>query len=135
MTENNLLSTFPWLHLPDGMKLGLQRHCLEALEFLQNLHAFKYTGSTLSQGSTQALVRPPSSEFSSEDWATAHRSTLENLLQVICEYYRRLQGDTSIKVALFRYCNSTYLTFLCTANASPSRIHMCGRGRVITHST
>ena len=102
MTDNDPMSTFPRLHLPDRMKLGLQRLRLEALEYLQNLRAFEYTGSTLSQGSNLAPVRTPSSEASSEDWATAHRSTLENLLRVICEYYRRLHGDTSLKGALLQ---------------------------------
>jgi hypothetical protein len=32
----------------------------------------------------------------------AHRSTLENLLWVIIEYYRRLHGDTVLKVALLQ---------------------------------
>jgi hypothetical protein len=102
MTNKDLLSrsTSPWLHLPDRMKLGLQRLPLEALESLQNLRAFEYTGSTLSQGSNQAKSQTPSS--SSEDWATAHRSTLENLLWVICEYYRHLHGDTSLKMALLK---------------------------------
>jgi hypothetical protein len=84
MTDNNTPSTFPQLHLPDCLKLGLQRLRLEALESLQNLCAFEYTGSTLSQGSTFVLGPTPSSD----DRATAHRSTLENLLWVIIEYYR-----------------------------------------------
>jgi hypothetical protein len=37
-----------------------------------------------------------------EDWATAHPSTLENLLRVIIEYYRRLYGPTVLKVALLQ---------------------------------
>jgi hypothetical protein len=63
-SDNDLVSTFPWFHLPDRMKLGLQRLRLGALESLQNLRVFQYMGSTLSQGSTQAPVRPPSSEVS-----------------------------------------------------------------------
>ncbi len=98
MTDNDTPSTFPWFHLPDRLKLGLQRLRLEALESLQNLRAFEYTGSTLSQGSTFVLGPTPSSD----DWATAHRSTLENLLWVIIEYYRRLHGDTVLKVALLQ---------------------------------
>ena len=101
MTNNDPLSrSTSWLLLPDQMTLGLQRLRLEALESLQNLRAFEYTGSTLSQGSTQAKSRTPSS--SSEDWATTHRSTLENLLRVICEYYRCLHGDASLKMALLK---------------------------------
>jgi hypothetical protein len=96
MTDNDTPSTFPWLHLPDRLKLGLQRLRLEALESLQNLHAFEYTGSKLPQGSTFVLGPTPSSD----DWATAHCSTLENLLRVIIEYYRRLYGATVLKVAL-----------------------------------
>jgi hypothetical protein len=98
MTDNDTPSTFPWFHLPDRLKLGLQRLCLEVLESLQNLRAFEYTGSTLSQGRTFILGLTPSLD----DWATAHRSTLENLLRVIIEYYRRLHGDTVLKVALSR---------------------------------
>jgi hypothetical protein len=135
MTDNDLMSTFPRLHLPDQMKLGLQRLRLEALESLQNLRAFEYTGSTLSQGSNQAPVRTPSSEASSEDWATAHRSTLENLLRVICEYYRRLHGDTSLKMALLQIMELDLPELPVTLIASPSRIHTSGRGRVIPHST
>jgi hypothetical protein len=99
MTDNDTPSTtFPWLHLPDCLKLGLQRLRLEALKSLQNLRAFEYTGSTLSPGSTFVLGATPSSD----DWATAHRSTLENLLWVIIEYYRRLYGATVLKVALLQ---------------------------------
>jgi hypothetical protein len=98
MTNNNTPSTFPRFHLPDRLKLGLQRLRLEALESLQNLCAFEYTGSTLSQGCTFVLGPTPSSD----DWATAHRSTLENLLRVIIEYYRRLHGDAVLKVALLQ---------------------------------
>jgi hypothetical protein len=98
MTDNNTPSTFPQFHLPDRLKLGLQRLRLEALESLQNLHAFEDTGSTLSQGCTFVLGPTPSSD----DWATAHRSTLENLLRVIIEYYRRLHDDTVLKVALLQ---------------------------------
>ena len=98
MTDNDTPSTFPRFHLPDRLKLGLQRLRLEALESLQNLRAFEYTGSTLSQGRT--FVLGPTS--SSDDWATTHRSTLENLLRVIIEYYRRLHGDTVLKVALLQ---------------------------------
>jgi hypothetical protein len=93
MTDNKIPSTFPWLHLPKRLKLGLQRLRLEALESLQNLRAFEYTGLTLSQGSTFVPGPTPSSD----DWATAHRSTLENLLWVIIEYYRRLYGPTVLK--------------------------------------
>jgi hypothetical protein len=53
-------------------------------------------GSTLSQGCTFVLGPAPSLD----DRATARRSTLENLLRVIIEYYRRLHGDTVLKVAL-----------------------------------
>jgi hypothetical protein len=98
MTNNDTPSMFPRFHLPDRLKLGLQRLRLEALESLQNLRAFEYTGSTLSQGRTFVLDPTPSSD----DWATAHRSTLENLLWVIIEYYRRLHGDTVLKVALLQ---------------------------------
>jgi hypothetical protein len=98
MTNNDTPSTFPWFPLPDRLKLGLQRLRLEALESLQNLRAFEYTGSTLSQGRTFVLGPTPSSD----DWATTHRSTLENLLRVIIEYYRRLHGDTVLKVALLQ---------------------------------
>ena len=98
MTDNDPMSTSPRLHLPDQMKLGLQRLRLEALESLQNLRALEYTGSTISQGSTFVLGPTPSSD----DWATAHRSTLENLLRVIIEYYRRLYGATVLKVALLQ---------------------------------
>ncbi len=105
MANNDPLSrSTSRLLLPDQMTLGLQRLRLEALESLQNLRAFEYTGSTLSQGSNQAkwnhakFRTPPSSA----DWATTHRSTLENLLRVICEYYRRLHGDTSLKMALLK---------------------------------
>jgi hypothetical protein len=73
MTNNDTPSTFPWFHLPDRLKLGLQRLRLEALESLQNLRAFEYTGSTHSQGCTFVLGPTPSTD----DWATAHRSTLE----------------------------------------------------------
>jgi hypothetical protein len=83
---------------PDRLRLGLQRLRLEALESLQNLRAFEYTGSTLSQGRTFVLGPTPSLD----DWATAHRSTLENLLWVIIEYYRRLHGDTVLKVDLLQ---------------------------------
>jgi hypothetical protein len=43
MTDNDTPSTFPRFHLPDRLKLGLQRLCLrlEALESLQNLCVFK----------------------------------------------------------------------------------------------
>jgi hypothetical protein len=78
-------------HLPDRLKLGLQRLRLEALESLQNLRAFEYMGLTLSQGST--FVLDPT--HSLDDWATAHRSTL-------IEYYRRLYGATVLKVALLQ---------------------------------
>jgi hypothetical protein len=98
MTDNDIPSTFPWLHLPDRLKLGLQRLHLEALESLQNLRAFEYTGSTLSQGSTFVPGPTPSSD----DWARAHRSTLENLLRVIIEYYCCLYGPTVLKVALLQ---------------------------------
>jgi hypothetical protein len=98
MTDNDTPSTFPRFHLPDCLKLGPQRLRLEALESLRNLRAFEYTGSTLSQGRTFVLGPTPSSD----DWATAHRSTLENLLWVIIEYYRRLHGDTVLKVALLQ---------------------------------
>jgi hypothetical protein len=98
MTDSDIPSTFPRLHLPDRLKLGLQRLRLEALESLQNLRAFKYMGSTLSQGSTFVPGPTPSLE----DWATAHRSTLENLLRVIIEYYRRLYSPTVLKVALLQ---------------------------------
>jgi hypothetical protein len=98
MTDNDTPSTFLRLHLPDRLKLELQRLRLEALESLQNLRAFEYTGSTLSQGSTF----DPGPIPSSDDWATAHRSTLENLLRVIIEYYRRLYGATVLKVALLQ---------------------------------
>ncbi len=98
MTVNDTPSTFPRFHLPDRLKLGLQRLHLKALASLQNLRAFEYTGSTLSQGRTFVLGSTPSSD----DWATAHRSTLENLLRVIIEYYRRLHGDTVLKVALLQ---------------------------------
>jgi hypothetical protein len=99
MTDNDLMSTTsPRLHLPNQMKLGLQRLRLEALESLQNLRAFEYTGSTISQGST--FVLGPTS--SSDDWATAHRSTLENLLRVIIEYYPCLYCPTVLKVALLQ---------------------------------
>jgi hypothetical protein len=98
MTGNDTPSTFPRFHLPDRLKLGLQRLRLKALESLQNLCAFEYTGSTLSQGHTFVLGPTPSSN----DWATAHCSTLENLLRVIIEYYRRLHGDTVLKVALLQ---------------------------------
>jgi hypothetical protein len=98
MTDNDTPSMFPRFHLPDRLKLGLQRLRLEALESLQNLRAFEYTGSTLSQGRTFILGLTPSLD----DWATAHRSTLENLLRVIIEYYRRLHGETVLKVALSR---------------------------------
>jgi hypothetical protein len=37
-----------------------------------------------------------------DDWATAHQSTLENLLRVIIKYYRRLHGDTVLKVVLLQ---------------------------------
>jgi hypothetical protein len=98
MTDNDIPSTFPQLQLPDRLKLGLQRLRLKALESLQNLRAFEYTGSTLSQGSPFVLGPTPSSD----DWATAHRSTLENLLRVIIEYYRRFYGDTVLKVTLLQ---------------------------------
>jgi hypothetical protein len=98
MTNNNAPSTFPRFHLPDRLKLGLQRLCLKALESLQNLRAFEYTGSMLSQGRTFVLGPTPSSD----DWATAHRSTLESLLRVIIEYCRRLHGDTVLKVAFLQ---------------------------------
>jgi hypothetical protein len=98
MTNNDTLSTFPQFHLPDRLKLGLQRLRLEALESLQNLCAFEYTGPALSQGCTFVLGPTPSLD----DWATAHRSTLENLLWVIIEYYRRQHGDTVLKVALLQ---------------------------------
>jgi hypothetical protein len=55
-------------------------------------------GSTLSQGSTFVLGPTPSSD----DWATAHRSTLANPLWMIIEYYRRLYGPTVLKVALLQ---------------------------------
>jgi hypothetical protein len=98
MTNKDTPSTFPWFHLPDRLKLGLQRLRLEALESLQNLCAFEYMGLALSQDNTFVLGPTPSSD----DWATAHRSTLENLLRVIIEYYRRLNGDTVLKVALLQ---------------------------------
>jgi hypothetical protein len=98
MTNNDTPSKFPRLHLPGRLKLGLRGLRLEALESLQNLRAFEYTGSTLSQGSTFVLGPTPSSD----DWATTHRSTLENLLRVIIEYYRRLYGATVLKVALLQ---------------------------------
>jgi hypothetical protein len=40
MTDNDIPFTYPWLHLPDRLKLGLQRLRLEALESLQNFRAF-----------------------------------------------------------------------------------------------
>jgi hypothetical protein len=98
MTNNDTPSTFPWFHLLDRFKLGLQRLRLEAIESLQNLRAFEYLGSTFSQGRTFVLGPTPSLD----DWATAHRSTLENLLWVIIAYYRRLHGDTVLKVALLQ---------------------------------
>jgi hypothetical protein len=98
MTDNDTLSLFPPFHLLDRLKLGLQCLRLAALESLQNLCAFEYTGSTLSQGRTFVLGPTPSSD----DWATAHRSTLRNLLWVIIEYNRHLHGDTVLKVALLQ---------------------------------
>ena len=98
MTDNDPMSTSPRLHLPDQMKLGLQRLRLEALESLQNLRALEYTGSTISQGSTLVLGLTPSSD----DWATTHRFTLENLLRVIIEYHRRLYCPTVLKGALLQ---------------------------------
>jgi hypothetical protein len=98
MTDNDTPSTFPRFHLPDRLKLGLQGLRLEALESLQNLRVFEYTGLTLSQDCTFVLGPTPTSD----DWATTHRSTLENLLRVIIEYYRRLHGDTVLKVALLQ---------------------------------
>jgi hypothetical protein len=98
MTNNDTPSTFPRLHLPDRLKFGLQRLRLRALEALHNLRAFKYMGLTLSQGST--FVQSPIPSF--DDWATAHCSTLESLLRVIIEYYRRLYGPTVLKVALLQ---------------------------------
>jgi hypothetical protein len=88
MTDNDIPSAFPWL----------QRLRLEALGSLQNFCAFEYTGSTLSQGSTFVPGPTPSLD----DWAMAHRSTLENLLWVIIEYYCRLYGPTVLKVALLQ---------------------------------
>ena len=99
MTDNGPMSTSPRLHLPDQMKLGLQRLRLEALESLQNLRALEYTGSTISQGSTFVPGPTPSSD----DWATAHRFTLENLLRVIIEYYRRLYCPTVLKHCTMRW--------------------------------
>jgi hypothetical protein len=92
------MSTAPRLHLPDQMKLGFQRLRLEALESLQNLRALEYTGSTISQGSTLVLGLTPSSD----DWATTHCFTLENLLRVIIEYHRRLYCPTVLKGALLQ---------------------------------
>jgi hypothetical protein len=57
-----------------------------------------YTDLTLSQGRTFVLGPTPSSD----DRATAHDSTRENVLRVIIEYYRRLHGDTFLKVALLQ---------------------------------
>ena len=98
MTDNDPMSTAPRLHLPDQMKLGFQRLRLEALESLQNLRALEYTGSTISQGSTLVPGLTPSSD----DWATTHRFTLENLLRVIIEYHRRLYCPTVLKGALLQ---------------------------------
>jgi hypothetical protein len=131
MTDNHTPSTFPWFHLPDRLKLGLQRLRLEALESLQNLRAFEYMGSTLSQGHTFFLGPTPSSD----DWATAHRSTLENLLRVIIEYYRRLHGDTVVKVALLQIMELDLPELPVHPDRSPSRIHTSGPGRVIPHFT
>jgi hypothetical protein len=69
MTNNDTPSTFPRFprfHLLDRLKLGLQRLRLEALESLQNLRAFEYTGLTLSQCCTFVLGPTPSSD----DWPT-----------------------------------------------------------------
>jgi hypothetical protein len=71
MTDHDIPSTFPRLHLPDRLELGLQ--CLRLLESLQNLRAFEHTGSSLSQGSSFVPGPTPSLD----DWATAHRPTLE----------------------------------------------------------
>jgi hypothetical protein len=62
MTDNDTPSTFPWFHLPDRLKLGLQRLGPKALESLQNLRAFEYTGLTLSQGRTFVLGPTPSND-------------------------------------------------------------------------
>jgi hypothetical protein len=44
MTDNDIPSTFPRLHLPDRLKLGLQRLRLEALESLQNPRSYRAEG-------------------------------------------------------------------------------------------
>jgi hypothetical protein len=98
MTDNDLPPLSPRLHLPDLLKIGLQRLRLEALESLQNVRAFEHTGSTLPNSRTFGQDPIPTST----DWATVHRSTLENLLRVSFEYYRRLHDENDPKAAVLR---------------------------------
>jgi hypothetical protein len=93
MTDNDPTPPSPRLHLPDRLKIGLQRLRLEALESLQNLRAYEYTGTTLNR--TVAIKSP-------NDWPTVHRSTLEDLLRVTFEYYRRLHDENDLKKAVLR---------------------------------
>ena len=99
MTDNDPLPPTHRLHLPDVLKIALQRIRLEALEALQNLRAIEYTGSPISQSRThcRSFPTPPSN-----DWFTAHRTTLEDLIRVCFEYYRRLYGVTALQGVIMK---------------------------------
>ena len=127
MTDNDPTPPSPRLHLPDRLKIGLQRLRLEALESLQNLRAYEYRGTTLNR--TVAIKSP------TNGWPTVHRSTLEDLLRVIFEYYRRLHDENDLKKAVLRLFATDIPIFLLTLTISPSRRHMSAPSQCIAHST
>ncbi len=73
--------------IPEKYKIEFQRLRLRALEYLANLRAFEYSGTTIQAGITAA---EPKGVEDHEDWLSVHRGTLKD---VAIEYYCRIYGN------------------------------------------
>ncbi len=76
--------------IPEKVKVEFQRLRLLALEHLTNLRAYEFSGTTRQAGLTTA--EEPDGIENPFCWAEVHQKTLESLLQVVVDYYRRIYG-------------------------------------------
>ena len=75
-----------------------------ALQDLTALRAFEFCGTTTQVG--LSIATPPTAT-DTFDWQRIHRSTLENLLQLIVAYYRRIYPMETLQVAITRILEDT----------------------------
>ena len=112
--------------IPPKYKIEFERCRYKVLKCLTNLRAYEFSGTTLQTGIT---IVPPSEDTDVDSWAHVHRTTLEDILLVSAQYYRRIYPKAKLQDAFQRILGETdSLPPFRPTECTPEEVHKATEG-------